>query len=254
MRTSSGDRFRLVAQHDLSIVVPAYNEAARIGRCLLETRAFIDSLARSCELIIVDDGSRDRTAAIVEAHAKEDPRIRLIQFPQNRGKGAAVRTGVLASNGTLVLFMDADLATPLTEFAKLERAIENGADFAFGSRASPESNILVRQHPLREAMGRTFNVLVRMLTIGGYKDTQCGFKMMRRSVADDVFSQATVDRFAFDVELLMLAYGRYQLAEVPVAWRHVDESKVSPIRDAPQMLIDLVRLRFLFALRRWNKD
>ncbi len=234
----------------LSIVIPAWNEAARIGGALAAARALLDGRTAPAEVIVVDDGSRDATAAIVEAHAREDARVTLIRLPENRGKGAAVRTGVLASRGERVLFMDADLATPLDELPRLERALDEGADVAIGSRALAASRILTRQHPLREAMGRSFNLLVRALLLDGIRDTQCGFKLFTRRAADELFGAATVDRFAFDVEILLLARGRFRVVEVPVAWRHVEQSKVSPFRDAARMAWDLVAMRAAIARRR----
>jgi dolichyl-phosphate beta-glucosyltransferase len=146
--------------------------------------------------------------------------------------------------------MDADLATPLEEIAKLERAVDAGADIAIGSRAIPGARILDRQHPLREAMGKTFNLMVRAIALGGIRDTQCGFKLFTRRAARALFGEAHVDRFAFDVEILLLARGRFRVVEVPVAWRHVAESKLSPFRDAARMAWDLVGLRLRLAMAR----
>ena len=148
--------------------------------------------------------------------------------------------------------MDADLATPMSELVKLERAMDDGADIAIGSRGLKASNITVRQHPVRETMGRTFNVLVQTLAVRGVKDTQCGFKLFTRNAADVLFTEATVDRFAFDVEVLLLAEGRFRITEVPVEWRHVEQSKISPVRDAARMAFDLVRMRAQIARRRRN--
>jgi dolichyl-phosphate beta-glucosyltransferase len=180
---------------------------------------------------------------VVEEHARRDPRVRLIRLGRNQGKGAAVRRGMLDSRGARVLFMDADLATPLTELAKLERALDDGAEIAIGSRGMRESNITVRQHLVRESMGRTFNLMVQALAVRGIKDTQCGFKLFTRNAATALFTEATVDRFAFDVEILLRAQGRFRIAEVPVEWRHVEQSKISPVRDAARMALDLVRMR-----------
>ncbi len=230
----------------LSIVIPAYNESARIEGTLDATRRWLDSRGMGptrVEVLVVDDGSRDDTCAKVERHAAEDRRIRLLRQPLNLGKGAAVRRGMLEATAPRVLFMDADLATPLDEYDTLARALDGGADIAIASRALAGSNILVRQHPMREAMGKSFNLLVR--AIGGlpFLDTQCGFKLFTRAAAQDLFAAARVDRFAFDVEILLLAQGRYRVEEVPVAWQHVEQSKISPLRDAARMAVDLAKLR-----------
>lgn len=233
----------------LSVVIPAYNEEARIGPTIARVREHLAARGGTWELLVVDDGSRDRTIAVALEAAGGDDRVRVLAQPENRGKGAAVRAGMLAASGARVLFSDADLATPIEELAKLEARLDAGADVAIASRALPESDIRVRQHPAREMMGRTFNVLVRALMIGGIRDTQCGFKLFTRAAAQDLFGRATVDGFAFDVEILWLARGRYRVDEVPVAWRHVEESKVSPGTDAARMFADLVRLR----LRSWRR-
>jgi dolichyl-phosphate beta-glucosyltransferase len=225
----------------LTVVVPAYQEEARIGPTVARIREHLDG--RDFELIVVDDGSRDRTIEVATAAADGDPRVRVLAQPRNRGKGAAVRAGMLAAQGDRVLFSDADLATPIEELAKLEERLDRGADIAIASRALPDSDIRTRQHPGREMMGRTFNVIVRALVLGGIKDTQCGFKLFTRAAAQDLFGRATLDGFAFDVEILLLARGRWRIEEVPVVWHHVEESKVSPGTDAARMLVDVVRLR-----------
>lgn len=234
----------------LSVVIPAFDEEQRIGRTLQATTEFLRARAAPYEVIVVDDGSADGTAAIVSAHAQADPCVRLLRLERNQGKGAAVRAGVRASVGQRVLFMDADLATPLGELLRLEAALADGADVAIGSRALARSEVLVRQRRGREWMGKTFNLMVRAVLMGGYRDTQCGFKLFRRAAADVLFAEATVDRFAFDVELLLLARGRFRVVEVPVAWRHVEQSKVSPVRDAARMAYDLLRLRLQVRARR----
>lgn len=231
---------------DLTVVIPAYNEVERLSPTLDRIGAYLDQRERSFEVVVVDDGSTDETASLVRDHAKRNSRISLLELGRNRGKGAAVRAGVLAAAGRLVLISDADLSTPIEELTKLEAALEAGSDIAIGSRGLAAADIQVRQPRYREAMGRIFNLIVRTLTPGTYRDTQCGFKLLTRAAAHDLFGRSTVDRFAFDVEILQLAEGRYQVAEIPVVWRHVEESRVSPLVDAPRMLFDLVKL----ALRR----
>ncbi len=224
----------------LSIVIPAYNEEARLGPTLDRITRWLAARPGTWEIVVADDGSRDRTRAIASAAG---PGVRVVGYEENRGKGAAVRTGMLAATGDRVLMCDADLATPIEELDKLSAELDRGADVAIASRAIDRSLIETRQHPLRELMGRTFNGIVRLLVLGGIKDTQCGFKLFTREAAHDLFGRATVDGFAFDVEILWLARGSYRIAEVPVVWRHVEESKVSPGTDAMRMFADVVRLR-----------
>ncbi len=228
----------------LSVVIPAYNEQERIEATIRRTLEYLAGRGFGFEVIVADDGSRDETALRVEALARGDRRLSVIRLPQNRGKGAAVRTGVLASRGVRVLFMDADLATPIEELEKLDPYLEQGYDVAIGSRGLTESDIRQRQPFPRELMGRTFNLIVRSLLLGGFRDTQCGFKLFTRAAAQELFGAQTLDGFAFDVEVLLLAKDRgYRIREVPVVWYHAPNSKVSPITDASRMFADLVRLR-----------
>ncbi len=238
----------------LSVVIPAYNEEARLEPTLRAVIAYLEAEKPDFEIVVVDDGSSDGTAAVVREIASDEPRVRLVELGQNAGKGAAVRAGMLAAEGASVLFSDADLATPIEELTKLERAIADGADIAIASRAADGADIRVRQHPLRELMGRTFNVMVRLTGLGGLRDTQCGFKLFTRDAARDLFGRSEVDGFAFDVEILVLARGRYRVAEVPVVWRHIDESKVSPGSDAARMFLDLWRIRARHARERLRRS
>lgn len=230
---------------EVSVIVPAYNESARLVPTLERIAAYLDEHHPRYEVIVVDDGSTDDTVPLAEALADAHPRIRVIALGKNRGKGAAVRGGVLAAEGEQILFSDADLATPIEELAKLRSALADGNDIAIASRAVAGADIQVRQHPARELMGRTFNLMVRALMVGTIRDTQCGFKLFTRQAAHDLFARAHIEGFAFDVEILWMARGRYRVAEVPVTWRHVDESKVSPGGDAARMFRDLVRIRWL---------
>jgi len=236
---------------ELSVVIPAYDEQARIVVTLVRTLEYLALRHPSSEVIVVDDGSRDETASVVEELARTESRLRLIRLGANRGKGAAVRTGVLASHGARVLFMDADLATPLEELDKLLVYARQGCDVVIGSRGLSESDIRERQPIARELMGRTFNVIVRSLLLGGYRDTQCGFKLFTRAAAQDLFGSQTLDGFAFDVEVLLLAKERgYRMREVAVVWYHAPNSKVSPVTDASRMFVDLLRMRLRRAGRR----
>jgi len=228
----------------LSVVIPAYNEAPRLEPTLRRVIEFCRAARPSYELLVVDDGSTDGTAGLARRVGLECPELRVIELGGNRGKGAAVRAGMLAATGRHILFSDADLATPIEELDKLERHLAEGNDIAIASRALPGADIRVRQHPLRELMGRSFNLMVRLAAIGGIRDTQCGFKLFTREAAHDLFARAAVDGFAFDVEILWLARGRYRVAEVPVVWSHVEESKVSPGSDAARMFLDLLRIRW----------
>ena len=223
---------------DLSVVIPAFNEGQRIRDTLKRTVAHLGRRF-SYELIVVDDGSRDDTAGVVESF--ED--ACLLKQPCNRGKGAAVRRGVLAARGKRVLFMDADLSTPIEEVDKLIDLAAD-ADVVIGSRRLPSSNILGEQPLHRRLLGSCFSALVRALLLGDFSDTQCGFKLFGRDAAEAIFSQQRLDGFAFDVEVLMLAEQLgYVIKEVPVAWQHSDDSKISPVLDSASMFRDLVRLK-----------
>jgi dolichyl-phosphate beta-glucosyltransferase len=233
----------------LSVVIPAHNEAGRLEYTLRRMVDYLQQAEPRHEIIVVDDGSSDGTAELVRGLSKEWPQLRVIEHVANRGKGAAVRTGMHAARGEQLLFSDADLATPIEEVRKLQAALAEGYDLAIASRAVPGADIREHQHPVRELMGKSFNLLVRLLGLAGFKDTQCGFKLFTREAARDLFQRSTVDHFAFDVEILLLARERFRVAEVPVVWYHVEESKVSPGIDAARMFIDLVRLR----LRQWRR-
>ncbi|MDO9117439.1 MAG: glycosyltransferase family 2 protein [Nitrospira sp.] len=224
---------------DLSIVIPAHNEATRI---LPHLRSIHDSLSRqdrSYEIIVVDDGSQDDTIKVVRSFAKTDPALRVIPLPTCMGKGGAVRQGMLAARGRLQLFTDADGATAITELDRLEQAIRNGADVAIGSRslASRQRGFEVNARWHRSILGGCFNAMVRLGGIRGIGDTQCGFKLFERSVARDLFSVSTINGYGFDLELLFIAQQRgYRIAEVPVNWADQPGSKVRLVRDSIAML------------------
>lgn len=229
---------------EISIVIPAYNEEVRIGMTLVRTLEYLRARHPSSEVLVVDDGSRDGTVNVVEEIAQTDPSVRVLRQPQNRGKGAAVRRGVMEARGKVVLFMDADLATPVEELDTLLVYLHRGYRVVIGSRGLAESDIRQRQPPGRELMGRVFNLLVRSVLLGGFKDTQCGFKLFDRDAARELFTRQKLDGFAFDVEVLLIAKELgYRIAEVPVVWYHAPNSKVSPIADSSRMLGDLLRLR-----------
>lgn len=229
----------------LSVIVPAFNEARRLGATLERVLAYLEGAGRPGELIVVDDGSRDGTAAVAEqSRGPGRVPVRVLRSEQNHGKGWAVRRGMLAAEGDVRLMCDADLSTPIEEVERLEAWLGRGYEVAIASRALPDSDVRVHQAWWREAMGKTFNVLVRLLALRGFLDTQCGFKAFRAGAARAIFARTTLDGFSFDVEALLVARRLgYRIREVPVSWLNSPESKVHPIRDAAHMLADLVRLR-----------
>jgi dolichyl-phosphate beta-glucosyltransferase len=228
----------------LSVVVPAYNEAARIGRSLEEIVRYLSSAGHSYEVLVVDDGSQDATCAVVEEIVSRSPEVRLLRYDQNRGKGYAVRHGVLKASGEHVLFSDADLATPIEEVEALMSALNGGADVAIGSRDIPGAKLERRQSPLREFGGKVFNRCVQTIALPGIHDTQCGFKLFPQDVARNVFSRCQIDNFSFDVEVLFLCRRLgYRVKEVPVRWTHQEGSKVRFVRDAIRMLATLLSIR-----------
>lgn len=228
----------------LAVVIPAYNEEVRLAHSLERVSAYFQAQTYTWQVTIVSDGSTDQTDDLVRKHAAADPRFRLLSYQPNRGKGYAVRKGILESPGQIILFCDADLATPQAETAKLLAAIESGADVAIGSRPLRESSLDVRQPWYREFLGRAFNLAVRSLAVRGIHDTQCGFKMFTRAAADAIFSRCALDGFSFDLEALMIARDLgLKIEEIPIHWAHQEGSKVSLMRDGPRMLSDLVKVR-----------
>jgi glycosyltransferase involved in cell wall biosynthesis len=225
----------------LSIVIPAYNEGRRIGNTLQQLQAWLQTWPRTIELIVVNDGSRDNSAAILNDWQKTLP-LRVLHLPQNQGKGTAVREGMLAARGSYRLFMDADLATPLAEVDRiLAKAEEQGSDLVIGARQQPRQ----RSQPwLRKISALLFQTIVRLLVPCGVVDTQCGFKLLRSAAADELFRLTRTDGFMFDLELLILAKQLgYRLGLLPVVWKHVDDSTVSILKHGPHMLLDLLRIR-----------
>ena len=229
-----------------SAVIPCYNEAGRIGETLRLTLNYLADNAADSELIVVNDGSTDTTAAIAHAAlARSKVAARMLENFPNRGKGVAVRTGLLAAQKPIGIFFDADLSTPLTEIPKLIDPIASGGvDLAFGSRALDRSLIGVRQPWRREQGGRVFNLLVRLSTGLPFWDTQCGFKAFRLDVCRPILQSAAIAGFAFDVELLYLAHhAGLRLREIPVRWNHAEGSKVNFLRDSLRMLREVIVLR-----------
>ena len=229
----------------LSVVVPAYNEVGRVEETLRRIRAFLDDRSASFELILVDDGSNDGTAERARRTLPDDARFRVMRLAENRGKGAAVRAGVLAARGDRVLFSDADLSTPIEDLPRLESALDAGAAVAFGSRATAGAEVVVRQPWYRQAMGKVFNLCVQGMALPGIRDSQCGFKLFRADAAREIFSRGRLSGFSFDVEVLFLARRLgYRLAEVPVRWYNSPASHVHPLFDSARMLRDLVVIRW----------
>jgi dolichyl-phosphate beta-glucosyltransferase len=229
---------------DITIVIPSYNEEARLERTVRDAVAYFRTDGRPFELIVVDDGSRDETSGLARRLGDELPEVRLIRLAANHGKGYAVRTGVVNARGRTVLFADADGATPWPELGRLEAALAAGADLAVGSRALHAAGVSVKAKLYRRVIGRVFHALVELLTVRNVKDTQCGFKLFRATVAHDLFSRMRMNGFSFDVELLVMAERRgYRVAEVPVNWEHKPGSKVNLTVDSLRMAVDLFRIR-----------
>jgi dolichyl-phosphate beta-glucosyltransferase len=230
----------------LSVVIPAYNEALRIGSTLEKVRQYLDTRGFDCELIIVDDGSRDDMPDLLAEYCERHASARVLRNEPNRGKGYSVRRGVLEARGEFVLFTDADLSAPIEETNKLLAAMETDrADAAVGSRALDRRLIGVRQPWRREMAGRVFNLLVRIFTGLRIHDTQCGLKLFRRETTRRAFELQTVTGFGFDPELLFLIErGGGKIVEVPVRWNDNPATKVHFLRDSTRMFIDLLVLRW----------
>ena len=243
-----------------SIVIPAYNEAARIGNALQQVVAYIHDRGCSAEVVVVDDGSRDRTAEIVRAFAQNlsanaHPEVRLIQNPGNHGKGYSVRNGILHSFGEVVMFTDADLSSPIEEADGLFAAIAAGADIAIGSRWLESTRQTIRQPLYRQFFGRCFNGVTRFIMGLPYADTQCGFKAITRAAAQTVFQLQTIERWGFDPEILFIARKRgYRVQEVPVSWAHDERTRISYLKDGTRMLQDIAIVRWNALLGRYNKQ
>jgi glycosyltransferase involved in cell wall biosynthesis len=237
----------------LSIVIPAYNEERRLPGSLEKVLAFLQTRDYPAEVIVVDDGSTDNTVGIVEGFMARYPFVSIIKN-DHRGKGYAVRTGMLAAQGTYVLFSDADLATPIDEVDKLLAFLEDGYDIAIGSREGLGAQ-RINEPGYRHLMGRIFNLLVRLVAVGGFQDTQCGFKCFRHEAAQDLFQRVQLYGAeaglakggmvtGFDVEVLFLALKRgYKVKEVPVQWHYGANTKVSPLLDSARMFMDVLRVR-----------
>jgi dolichyl-phosphate beta-glucosyltransferase len=226
----------------ISIVIPAYNEEKRIGKSLRNIISYCTRHFTRYEIIVVDDGSADKTSEVVASF--RHPHVRILKNRKNWGKGYSVRRGMLAATYPLVLFTDSDLATPFEEITKLIRGVEDGHDVVIASRNMKGSRIMVKQPWHRQLLGKTFPLLVRIVAVSGFKDTQCGFKLFTKKAAQDIFRRQTFERFSFDVETLFIAKKRgYAIKEVPVIWIDKEGSKVDPMRDSMRMLKDIFTVR-----------
>jgi dolichyl-phosphate beta-glucosyltransferase len=235
----------------LSIVIPAYNEAPRIGATLEKLLQFLETQHYDFEILVVNDGSKDQTVEIVQNFAAALPTVRLIDNGENLGKGASVKNGIFHALGEVVLFTDADLSSPAGELPKiLDPIFQGDAEVTFGSRALDRSLIGVHQSAFREFSGKVFNFFVRILTGLPFKDTQCGFKAFRRLSVLPVFERQRIGGYGFDPEVLFIAKKKgLRLREIPVRWNHVEGTKVRMSKDSIVMFWDLVRIR----LNNWKR-
>jgi dolichyl-phosphate beta-glucosyltransferase len=238
---------------ELSIIIPAYNEESRLPATLERIAAYVNGCRRDVEVLVVDDGSTDRTAAVAESFRGKMPALRVVPNRVNRGKGFSVRHGIEQAHGRIVLFTDADLSAPIEEADKLIAALAH-FDVAIGSRAVNRSLITAHQSRLREFAGILFNKIVRLTLRLPFVDTQCGFKAFLREPCRVVFEQQTVERFGFDPELLYLArHHGLRAVEIPVRWGHSPATKVSMFRDSIQMFLDVFKIRWNALLGRYPR-
>jgi len=229
----------------VSIVIPAYNEAARIGNALDEVLRCVHKRDWHAEILVVNDGSTDGTAAIVEEFSRLHPEVRLLNNEENRGKGFSVRHGMLHAAGQMVMFTDADLSAPMEEAERLFEALRQGADIAIGSRWLERKRQTLKQPFYRQFFGRCFNAITRSVIGLPFADTQCGFKAFRHPVAQTVFQLQRIERWGFDPELLFIALRRgYQIREVPVTWGHDERSRLSYLKDGIKMLQEVAYIRW----------
>jgi len=227
-----------------SVVIPAFDEAARLPAYLRDVVGYFDGRGEPYEVIVVDDGSADATSLKVRQIEAAHPSVRLTRFEHNHGKGYAVKAGMAMARGALCLMTDADGATPIAEVKRLEAAIERGADLAVGSRTLRDGSVARRVRPHRQLVGTVFNLVVRTLGVWNVTDTQCGFKLFRGEVAHALFPMLATEGFGFDVELLLLAQRRgYRIVEVPISWTDQPGSRVSVLKEGPRMLAQVIAAR-----------
>ena len=229
---------------ELSIIIPSYTEELRLPETLDRIASYLQSHHGTAEVLVVDDGSKDGTAAVAEYFRIKIPTLRVVSNGVNRGKGYSVRHGMQEARGRIALFTDADLSAPIEEAGKLIGALEN-YDVAIGSRAMDRSLISVHESPFREFAGIIFNKIVRVILWLPFVDTQCGFKAFRREKCGIIFEQQRIERFGFDPELLYLArHHGLRTVEIPVRWGHSAATKVSMLRDSIQMFVDIFTIRW----------
>lgn len=228
-----------------SIIIPAYNEAARVGATVEKVLAHVAQRGWRAEIIVVNDGSRDNTAEIIRRLAEKNSQLRLLENPGNRGKGYSVRNGMQHGRGELLLFSDADLSSPIEEADKLFGALAGGADVAIGSRWL-RRDLQTQPQPLyRQIFGRMFNLLLRIILGLRFKDTQCGFKAFTRRAAQTIFPLQQIERWGFDPELLYLARKQgLKVVEVPVEWAHCEGTRINPLRDGSRMFVEMLVIRW----------
>lgn len=235
----------------LSVIIPAYNEEKRLPPTLERISAYLKAKGFTYEILVVDDGSRDRTAQVAEKYKLKEPQVKVLKNPKNMGKGYAVRHGMLKGKGKYLLFTDSDLSTPIEEFDAFLPQLEKGYDVVIGSRALKESVIKVSQPWYRVFMGKTFNLIVRLMFWTRIKDTQCGFKCFTRQAAREVFTRQTVWGFGFDVEVLFIARKLgYKICEYPVEWTNSPDTRVHALKDSVKMFWELLKIRWgLFKIK-----
>ena len=227
---------------DFSLIIPAYNEAERISATLEHVQDYLESQAYSSEIIVVDDGSSDNTAQVVE---EGFPEVQVIRYEPNQGKGCAVRTGMLAAVGEYRVFYDADASTPIEELEKLWPKFEEGADVVIGSRSLPDSYIEIPQPWYRAKMGKIFSLMVQCCGLWGIPDSQCGFKGFTQHAVQVIFPRQTIDHFSFDVELLFIARKhKLRVEQVPVRWINCPLTRVNALTDSSRMFYELLLIRF----------
>lgn len=237
-----------MSQFELSVIIPVFNEEKRVSKTLEAAFKYLKAKKIRAEILVVDDGSRDETLKVVGKFKNKTTSrqvLKILKQPVNRGKGAAVKTGALAAKGNIVLYMDADNATPLSEFEKFKPAFKKGVDVIVGSRAVDRAQVKVHQPLYREVIGRVGNIIIQLLVVPGINDTQCGFKAFTLKAAQSIFPLQTIERFGFDVELLFIAKIQgLSILEASVQWMDDPNTRVNALRDSIRTFVDLFIIRW----------